>query len=241
MSIVKDMDILNSHGLRKNARIAGLMYLIFIISSILADLLGNIGFGDIATIANTIVNNSFQFQMGVIISIFSAMIFFIAAWFLYKVLKPVNKNIALLFLLLNLGGVIVQCMSTLNLMSAMVILNGVNYLQVIPLDQLQAQGMLFIEIYKNGFNLAQVFYGAWVFPLGYLIYKSGFFPKVLGILLMIDCFAILTYFLQFFIFPEYNIIAYLCYAISAISEFSLTFWLLFKGVKSKNNIKSEIN
>ena len=230
---IEDRNILKINGLSKNARIAGLMYLIFIITSILADLLGHIGFGDVTAIANTIVTNIFQFQLGFIISLFSAIFFFLAAWFLYKVLKTVNKNVALLFLLLNLGGVIIHCISTLNLISAMVILNGTSYLQVIPVDQLQAQGMLFIEIYKNGFNISQIFYGAWVFPLGYLIYKSGFLPKILGILLMIDCFAILTYFLQFILLPDYSLIAYPSYAISAISEFSLTFWLLFKGVKNK--------
>jgi len=240
MSTAKDMNILKISGLKKNARIAGLMYLIFIISSILADLLGHIGFGDFTTIINVILTNNFQFQLGFISSLFSALIFFIAAWFLYKVLKPVNKNIALLFLLLNLGGVIIQCISTLNLISAMVVLNGASYLQGISTNQLHAQAMLFIEIYKNGFNLAQIFYGAWTFPLGYLIYKSGFFPKILGILLIIDCFAILTYFLQFFILPDYNIIAYPCYAISAISEFSLTFYLIFKGVKSDDIFKTEI-
>ncbi|MCL2116153.1 MAG: DUF4386 domain-containing protein, partial [Methanobrevibacter sp.] len=201
------------NGLSKNARIAGFMYLIFIITTIFADLFGNIGFGDAATIVNTIVSNSFLFQIGFISNLFTAVFFFLAAWFLYRILKPVNKNIALLFLLLNLSGVITQCIATLNLISAMTVLSGANYLQAIATDQIQAQAMLFIEIYKNGFNIAQIFYGAWVFPLGYLIFKSRFFPKILGILLMIDCFAILTYFLQFFIFPEYTLIAYPCYVI----------------------------
>ena len=61
--------------------------------------------------------------------------------------------------------------------------------------------MLYIDLYKNGYLIAQVFYGAWVLPLGYLVFKSGFLPRFLGILLMIDCFAILTWFIQFFLFP----------------------------------------
>ena len=239
--VIENMDYSKINGLSKNAGIAGFMYLMFIITTILADILGNIGFGDVTTIANTIISNNFQFQLSFIFSLFSAVFFLLAAWFLYKLLKHVNENIALLFLLLNLGGVIIQCISTLNLISAMTVLSGANYLQTIPANQLQAQAMLFIEIYKNGFNMAQIFYGAWVLPLGYLIFKSRFFPKILGILLMTDCFAILTYFLQFFLFPEYTLISYPCYVISAISEFLLTFWLLFKGYKSNNTLKTEIN
>jgi hypothetical protein len=68
-------------------------------------------------------------------------------------------------------------------------------------------------------------------PLGYLVYKSGFLPKFLGILLMIDCFAILIWFFQFFLLPGLEVISYPGLAISAIAEFSLTLWLLIKGVK----------
>jgi len=206
---------------KRTARVAGLLYLSFILASIFADFFGKIGFGGSQAIINRILSNEFFFRIGFILGLFSALFFLITAWLLYVILKPVNKNIALLFLLLNICGVAVHSLSILNLIAGMIVL-----------QENLTQAVLFINLYKNGFNISQIFYGAWVFPLGYLIYRSKFIPKILGIFLMVDCFAILTYFLQFFLFPEYKIIAYICYAISAVSEFSLTFWLIIKGIKN---------
>jgi hypothetical protein len=222
------------YGNERAARIAGLLYLMFIIVSILADIFSHIGFGDAESILNSMITHNRLFRVGFIFGMFAALFFLFAAWFLYVILKTVNKNIALLFVLLNLGGVIIQCLSTLNLIAGMTVLSGADYLQMMQPEQLQAQAMLFINLYKDGFNIAQIFYGAWTFPLGYLIFKSGFIPKILGIFLMIDCFAILIYFLQHILLPDYTAIATPCYIISAISEFSITLWLLIKGVSNKN-------
>jgi hypothetical protein len=223
-------------GNKKIARITGSFYLAFIIASILADVFGHIGFGNTETIFNTIITNERKFTIGITFGLFSAIFFLFAAWFLYILLKPVNKNIALLFLLLNFGGVIIQCLSVLNLIAGIKIINGENYLNVIQMDQLQAQSMFYINLYKSGFNISQIFYGTWAFPLGYLVYKSKFIPKIFGIFLMIDCIAILMYFFQNILVLNLTLIENIGYVISAVAEFSFTFWLLIKGVlKSKNN------
>jgi hypothetical protein len=208
---------------KNTARIAGLLYLLFIVASIFADSFGKIGFGNAETIINRMSSHEFLFRIGFIFALLSAFLFLLTAWVLYVLLQPVNRNGALLFLVLNVCGVAIHGISLLNLIAGMNVLPGN-----------QAQAVIYIVLYKNGFNIAQLFYGAWVFPLGYLIYQSKFIPKILGIFLMVDCFAILTYFLQFFLFPDYKTIAYICYAISAVSEFSLTFWLLIKGRKNEN-------
>src|SRR3990170_8805951 len=114
-----------------------------------------------------------------------AVFFLLAAWALYVLLKPVNKNLALLFLLLNLSGVAVECINTLNLFAALQVLSGANYLNVFQTGQLQAMAMTFLNSYTNGFMIAQIFFGTWLLPLGYLVYKSRFLPKqLLGILLI---------------------------------------------------------
>jgi hypothetical protein len=110
----------------------------------------------------------------------SAVFFLFSAWTLYVLLKPVNKNLALLFVLLNLGGVAIQCLNMLNQLAAMLLLSGADYLKVFPADQLQALAMLFLNLYKIGLIIAQIFYGTWLFPLGYLVFKSGFLPRILG-------------------------------------------------------------
>lgn len=93
--------------------------------------------------------------------------------------------------------------------------------------------MLFANIYKKGIIVAQVPYGLWVLPLGYLIFKSGFLPKALGIVLMVDSVAIFIWFFQYFLIPNYPMISYPCYAVGFFAEFGLTLWLLIKGIKDQ--------
>ncbi|NTW45207.1 MAG: DUF4386 domain-containing protein, partial [Anaerolineaceae bacterium] len=160
-------------------------------------------------------------------------LFLLAAWALYVLLKPVNKNIALLFLLLNLGGVAVWCVSDLFLIAGQHLLSGADYLKVFQTDQLQALAMLSLYMYKFGsLGIAQFFFAAWLFPLGYLAFKSGYLPKILGIVLMVECFAWLMYPLQFFLFPS-DFVTYFSSAVGFIGEFSLTLWLLIMGAKDQ--------
>jgi hypothetical protein len=217
----------------KVARIAGLFYLIYILTSIISDKLGHLGFGDAAEIVNTIMAHETQFRIGFVISLYSVVFFLLAAWALFVLLDQVNKNLALLFLLLNLSGFAIWCISLLNVFAGVLLLSGANYLTVFPANQLQSLAMLFANLYKNGTIIAQVPYGLWVLPLGYLVFKSGFLPKALGILLMVDFVAILIWFLQFFLLPDYPIISYPCWAISFLAEFGLTMWLLIMGVKDQ--------
>ena len=185
---------------------------------------------DASATAQNIMASDWQFRIGIMSDLLGAVFFLLAAWALYGLLKPVNKNLALLFLLLNLGGVAIQCFSDLFLIASQLLLNGAEYLKVFQADQLQALAMTFLYLYKNGFMIAQIFYGAWLFPLGYLVFKSGFLPKILGIVLMVHCVTWLMTSLQFFLFPGFNAITYISYPLGFIAEFGLTLWLLIKGV-----------
>ena len=218
---------------RTTARIAGFLYLMYIAASVVADLLGHFAFGDAAAIVATIAAHPALFRSGLVIGLLSSAFFLLAAWALYVLLKPVNKNLSLLFLLLNAVGVAIQSLSMLGLIAGLLLQSGTGYGSAFPADQLRAQATLYIDLYKNGNLMAQVFYGAWVLPLGYLVFESGFLPRFLGILLMIDCLAILTWFIQFFLFPANQALAYPCWVISALAEFSLTLWLLIMGVKDQ--------
>jgi len=221
------------NSINKTARIAGLLYFIYIVTSIVADLFGHFVFADASATVNNIITHESLFRTGVVISLFSYVFFLLAAWYLYILLKPVNKNMALLFLLLNLGGFAILVYSHLNLLSSMTLLSGADYLKAFQPDQLQAQAMLFISLYKTGSTIAQIPFGVWLLPLGYLVFKSGFLPKILGILLIADCFGLLIYVCQRFLFPDYGVIAYPCWALGFIAEVSLTLWLLIKGVKNQ--------
>ena len=221
---------------QKAARIAGLLYLIYIVVHVFADVIGRsklIVYGDAATTARNIMASAGQFQIGFIMDLLAAVLFLLTAWALYVLLQRVNKNLALLFLLLNLGGVAIQCASDLFLPASQLLLSGANYAKVFPADQLQALAMSFLYLYKNGFMIAQIFYGAWLFPLGYLVFKSGFLPRILGIVLMIHCCTWLMTSLQFFLFPGFTAITYVSWPLGFMAEFGLTVWLLVKGAKEQ--------
>ena len=220
---------------RKTARMAGLFYLIFILTTVLATYVRSrfIVSGDAAATANNIVSSQGLFRVGFVTELVSAVFFVLAAWALYVLLKPVNKNLALLFLLLNLGGVAVECINALNLFAALQFLSGANYLTVFQTGQLQAMAMSSLNLYTSGFLIAQIFFSVWLLPLGYLVYKSHFLPKFLGLLLILDFFGNISWFLQGFFLPDQSILAYPGNIISLIAEISLTAWLLIMAVKEQ--------
>jgi hypothetical protein len=220
---------------RKTARTAGLFYLIFILTTVLATYIRDrfIVSGDAAATASNIVGSQGLFRVGFVTELVSAVFFVLAAWALYMLLKPVNKNLALLLLLLNLGGVAVECLNVLNLYAALQFLSGANYLTAFQPGQLQALAMSSLDLYTNGFLIAQIFFSVWLLPLGWLVYKSRFLPKFLGLLLILDFFGNMSWFLQGFLLPDYKILAYPGNAISFIAEISLTVWLLIMAVKEQ--------
>jgi hypothetical protein len=220
-------------SMNRTAKIAGLFYLIFVVLLPLATTIRSqlIVSGDAAATAQNITANGLLFSISFIAELVSALFFVLAAWALYALLKPINKNLALLFLLLNLCGVAIECTSVLNLSTAQTLLSGADYLNVFSAGQLQAQALLHVDMYTNGFMIAQIFFGAWLLPLGYLVYRSGFLPRFLGILLIIDFFGVLIWFMQFFLLPEADVIKYPGLAAGFLAEVSLTLWLLVKGVK----------
>jgi hypothetical protein len=227
---------------QKTARIAGLLYLIYIVVHVFADILGRsriIVYGDVAKTAGNIMASASQFRIGFILDLFAAVLFLLAAWALYRLLRPVNENLALLFLLLNLGGVAIQSASDLFLPVSQMLLSGVDYTKGFQADQLGALAMSFLYLYKNGFMIAQVFYSAWLFPLGYLVFKSGFLPRILGIVLMIHCCTWLMTTLQFFLFPGFIAITYISWLLGFIAEFGLTLWLLIVGAKNQKPVLVE--
>ena len=221
------------------ARIAGLLYFLYILTSVIADQFGHFVFVEAPLTVDHIITHEMLFRIGIVISLFSYALFLLAAWALYVLLKPVNKNMAILFLVFNLGGFGILVLSHLNLISSLLLLSGADYLKAFQPDQLQALAILSINLYHYGSTVAQIPYGIWLLPLGYLVFKSNFLPKILGILLIADCFGLLFYVVQRFLFPAYAVLAYPCWAMGFLAEVSLTVWLLFKGVKDQKLERSE--
>jgi hypothetical protein len=211
------------------ARLAGGIYLIYILSSVLANVLGNIGLGDASQVYDSIATNEGSFRLGLVVALASGFLFLMAAWGLYVLLRPVDRQLALLFLLLNAVGVAIQIASMIPLVAAL-LLSGSGAMGTFTPPQLEDLAYLLINTYKTGFVTAQLFFGTWLFPLGYLVYKSGVLPRALGILLLLDGVAVLVWFAQALVLPDYPAIHYPGLVVSLVAEVGLALWLLIRGV-----------
>ena len=229
------MDARGDHvALDKVARFAGGFYLAYIVAMVMADTLGHIGRGTADQVYQAIVTSEGSFRLGLVIALVTGFLFFATAWGLYVLLRPVNRDLALLFLLLNAVGVAIQGASMLPLISALAQGDGASQMQAYSAAQLDGLAYLSINVYRTGFVTAQLFFGTWLFPLGYLVYRSTLLPRVLGVLLVLDGIAVLVWFLQALLLPDYPAIRYPGLVVSFVAELGLALWLLVKGVKVVN-------
>jgi hypothetical protein len=213
------------------ARITGGFFVAYILASILATILGQIGMGDPSQVYAAIITNEGPFRFALAIALVSGLLFLVVAWGLYVLLRPVNRDLALLFLLLNAVGVATQGASLMWLLSALLQGDTASQMQAYSPAQLEGLGYLSIGVYKVGFVTAQLFFGTWLFPLGYLVYRSGFLPRALGALLVLDGLAVMIWFVQALLLPDYPAIRTPGLVVSFIAEVGLALWLLVVGVR----------
>lgn len=224
-------DITDHWAKDKVARITGGFYLAFIVASVVSDMLGHIGRGSVQQVYESIVTDASSFRLALVIASVAAFLFLMAAWGLYVLLRPINKDLALLFLLLNAVGVAIQCASMFPLVSALLQGDGASHMQTYSAAQQEGLAYLSISVYKTGFVMAQLFYGTWLFPLGYLVYRSRSLPRFLGVLLLLDGIAVLIWFFQALLLPTHPAIRYPGIAVSFVAEVGLALWLLVRGAK----------
>ena len=190
--------------------------------------------GDAAATTNNIMANELLFRLGIIGSLITQLIFIFVVLVLFKLLSPVNRNHAFLMVIFALVGVPIAMLNTLNRVAALLLLNGADFLKVFGSDQLYAQVMLFLDLNEQGVLIAGIFWGLWLFPLGYLIYKSGYFPRILGILVMLGGFGyLLDSFTQFLLpnYANYESIFFPVVIILSFGEILFMLWVVLKGAK----------
>lgn len=165
------------------------------------------------------------------LELIAALLFLLTAWALYAVFKHIDSNLALLFLLLNAAGVAIECVNALLHFAALVFCNGTDYLTPFNSDQLHTLALLWLKVSASGNMVTVLFYGAWLFPLGYLVIKSRLLPKVFGILLLLDGASPVICFVQLWFFPGYERWTYPLFPVMFIAECGFGLWLAIKGVK----------
>lgn len=238
----------------KVARVAGLLYLIIIIAGIFAEFFARQSLivpGDAAATASNIMASEMLFRAGIAADLVMIIADVALALAFYVLFRPVSNTLALLAAFFRLAQAVVLGINLLNLFFVLELLSGAEYLTVIGADQLQALSVLFLKAHSIGYTIGLVFFGINLFILGYLVFKSGYVPKILGILLIG---ASLGYLIDTFakaLLPNYGayqaVFDLVVFGPAFIAELSLCLWLLVKGVNvpqrdnsvSLNNIQAE--
>ena len=227
---------------KNTARIAGLLYLIVVLSGIFNLLYVPsklVVWNDASATFKNITASETLFR----ISIFSGLIcytaFLLLPLVLYKLFRPVNKNYALLMVIFVLVSVPISFVNMLSNFEILTLISNANYVKVFEVDKLQAQVMVYLHSYHNGNQIASIFWGLWLLPFGYLVFKSGFLPKILGILLMVGCFGYLIDFIGALLFPNYDKMGISNFVTlpGSIGEIGTCLWLLIMGSKESRQIE----
>ncbi len=188
--------------------------------------------GDAATTASNIMASDGLFRLGIVGDSVVILLEIVLVAVLYVLLRPVNRTLALAAVFARLAMAVVQGINLFSSFGVLLLLSDAKYLTVFEPDQLHALVLLFLNFHESGVYIWQVFFGLHLFVLGYLVFKSGYFPRILGILLMVAC---LGYLMDSFgiLFPNsgaISIVSSILLAAAVIGELSFTLWLLIKGV-----------
>ncbi|WP_414150913.1 DUF4386 domain-containing protein [Acetobacterium carbinolicum] len=213
---------------KRTARVAGLLYLAVAITGFFSPYVRGrlIIAGDVAATAKNILDSEWLFRLGMVNDLIMAVSWIMLGYVLYTLFEAVNRNQGLLMVSFVLVGGAITCINVLNKLAALLILNSADYFPIFTEGPMQA--MLYLDLGKGGNYIAHIFFGLWLLPLGYLVFKSNFIPRILGILLAIAGVGYLIDFFVFFLLPDFEL---------KITQFTfwgevlLLIWLLIKGIK----------
>jgi len=222
------------------AFVAGFGYLLIIVLGVFAEFFVRSTLvvpGDAAATVSNITANALLFRFGISGYLIAAVLDAVVALALYVLLEPVNRFVALLAAWFRLVHAIILGIALQSLFNVLHLTSGADYLAALTADQLSAQVMLSLDTFDYAWLIGLVFFGLHCLVLGYLILKSDFIPKILGILLIAASFGYLIDSFAHFLFASYETYAMqflLVVAVPAfLAEVSLCLWLLYKGTKAQ--------
>ena len=217
---------------RRLARVAGSLYLVVAVLGGFAQLFVRdrlLDLGDPAATAANIRESAALFRAGFAADLMQATFFLFTAMALYLLLRHVNELVARAMVVFVAVSVAIMCLNLLNQFVALRIATADGYASAFGGSN-DLTG-LFAGMHHDGYLIAQIFFGLWLAPLGYLVVKSGWFPKALGVLLVAGCFGYLAdTFVQLFAPSVADGIEAFVLAPAAIGELAFVGWLLVKGV-----------
>lgn len=224
------------HPKVKAARLAGAIYLsmIFVAPFCMLYVPGKlIVRGDAAATADNILAHETMFRLSLFGDLIGQVIFICLGVAFYRLLRDVHRMWAVLMLSFVLVSSAACFLNVINDVAALLLFRGGDFLTVFDKPQRDALAMLFLRLYSYGQFIAEIFWGLWLFPLGLLIYRSGFMPRLIGGWLMLNCVGwIALSVTALFFFASYNaLFGYLQPLL--FGEMALMLYLLIRGVNVK--------
>lgn len=218
------------------ARTAGLLYLIVIVSGMfgLAYVPSQFAaYGDSAATVQRIMQSPALFRWGILADLTCYVAFLLLPLALYRLLAASDRRAAMLMVAFAVASVPIGCLNEMHRMDVLSLLGNQGALQAFTATQVQVQVMQSLAAYHNGLLVLEIFWGVWLWPLGYLVFRCGFLPRVLGVLLMAGCVGYLVDFLGRLFFAGYPHTSVADYATlpSAAGEIGTGLWLLLMGAR----------
>src|SRR6202140_3540006 len=213
---------------RPRARITGVVYLLYFLTAVFSMLFlkGLVVYGDAASTANNVLTHQSLFRLGIATGLIATACYVAVTALFYDLFKPVNKSLSLLAAYFSLVGCAILAFASLFRIAPLVVLGGSQYLSVFKVEQLRALASLFLELYGQGVNICFVFFGVYCLLIGYLIFRSAFLPRILGVLMAFAGFGWLT-----FLSPTIaNYLSPYIQVLGVLAELALMLWLLVMGV-----------
>jgi hypothetical protein len=226
---------------RKNeARIAGWLYfvsgipapfsLIYLPSKLVVE-------GDAAATAKNILAKEFLFRLGIAGELISVILFLFMGLAMYHLLKEVNRRYALMMLALIVVSVPISCLNELNRVAALMLVHGGASLAAFSPQQLDILAAAFLDWHGSGVVLAQIFWGLWLLPFGMLVYRSGFLPWILGVLLILAGIGYTVLSFTVLLAPAYGHDVFRVVGVlGALGEGGTILWLMIMGAKERTAV-----
>lgn len=217
----------------RTARLAGLLYLITVVTGIFSLIYvpgqTNVHGDAAATVANIRASEAL-FRTAIAAGAIGYTAFLLLPLALYRLLSPVNNDIAVVMVVLAVICVPIYFVALANQLDVLTLLEADRIQAASTAEQLQARAMSLLDAYRNRVFVSEIFWGLWLLPFGYLVFKSGFLPRILGMVLMIGCFSYLITYFGELLLPHLAIPHFVMWP-AAFGEIATCLWLLIVGVR----------
>jgi Domain of unknown function (DUF4386) len=219
------------NGLKWSARRAGMLYFVFSVIAIVNEFVlpAAVVPGDASGTARNIIAGARTFRLGILSGLANQVIFIFLALALYSLFRETGRKLARLMVLLVFAGIVVTLSSLVERMAPLVLLSGADYLSAFTRPQLDALSMSFLRMHATAGMVAAAFWGLWLFPFGLLVIRSGYFPRILGALLIVAGLAYVVTSVTSIGWPEHRALVTRIMTPLYVGEVPIILWMAIAG------------